>query len=188
MRRKLIVAFIVIVLLIAYGLLGIDYTKQRKEHETLAVSVADMTQKLQQIPTSARYLEQILAAAEANLAATQSALPTKPNSTQIINRILKLADECQVKAIPLATQPWSPEKAGKGYLVFGLQLTVHGGFDQFVNFINKLENGEFDTLIIADLSITRVINEAEAEALLETTPPIMANLDVAIYARSVTSD
>ena len=188
MRRKLIVAFIIIVLLVAYGLLGIDYTKQRQEHEALAVSIADTTQKLQQIPAPAQNLEQRLAAAEASLAATQSALPGKPNSTQIINRILKLADECQVKVIPLATQQWSSEKTGKGYLAFGLQLTVQGGFDQFVNFINNLENGEFDTLIIDDLSVTRVIFETDGEVLPDRTVHVMANLGVVIYARSVTSD
>ena len=188
MRRRLIIAFIIIVLLVAYGLLGIDYTKQRKEHETLAVSVADMTQKLQQIPTPPQNLEQRLAVAEASLAATQSAFPTKPNSTQIINRILKLADEYQVKAIPLATQQWSSEKTGKGYLAFGLQLTVQGRFEQFVNFMNKLENGEFDTLVIEDLSVTRVINKTDGEVLPDRALSIIANLHVTIYARSVTSD
>ncbi len=93
-----------------------------------------------------------------------------------------------MKVIPLATQQWSSEKTGKGYLVFGLQMTVQGGFDQFVNFINKLENGEFDTLIIEDLSVTRVINKTDGEVLPDGTIHVMANLDVAIYARSVTSD
>ena len=188
MRRKLIVAFIIIVLLVAYGLLGIDYAKQRREHKTLAGSITEMTQELQQIPAPPQNLEQRLAAAEVSLEAARSAFPAKPNSTQIINQILKLADECQVKVIPLATQQWSAEKAGKGYLAFGVKLTVQGGFAQFVNFMNKLENGEFDTLIIEDLSVTRVINTEAEKASLDTTPRIKANLDVAIYARSLTSD
>ena len=188
MRRKFIIAFIIIVLLVAYGFLGIDYTKQRKEHEALAVSIADMTQELQQIPAPAQNLEQRLAAAEASLATAQSAFPGKPNSTQLINRILKLADECQVKVIPLTTQQWSSEKVGKGYLTFDLQMTVQGRFDQFVNFIDRLENGEFSTLVIEDLSVTRVINKAEGRVLPDTTPSIKANLDVAIYARSAAVD
>ena len=188
MRRKLIVAFIIIVLLVAYGLLGIDYKKQRQEQEALVIASSNITQQLRQIPALPQNLEQRLALAEANLATAQSAFPSKPNSTQIINRILKLADECQVKAIPLATRQWSSEKTDKGYLAFGLQMTVQGRFDQFVNFINKLENGEFDTLIIENLSVTRVINKVEGEALLDITPPIMANLDVAIHARALTSD
>ncbi|MFC1914610.1 hypothetical protein ACFLXF_04995 [Chloroflexota bacterium] len=188
MKYKLIIAFIIIVLLVGYGLLGIDYVKQRQGHDALAVSMAEMARELQQIPAPAQNLEQRLAAAAASLAATQSAFPAKPNSTQIINRILKLADECQVKAIPLVTQQWSSEKAGKGYLAFGLQLTVQGRFDQFVDFMNQLENGEFDTLVIEDLSVTKVTNKAEGKALPDTTSPIKANLDVAIYARSVTDD
>ena len=147
-----------------------------------------MTQELQQIPAPPQNLEQRLAVAEASLATAQNAFLGKPNSTQIINRILKLADECQVKVIPLATQQWSSEKTGKGYLVFGLQLTVQGSFDQFVNFINKLENGEFNTLSIENLSVTRVINKTDGEALPDGTVNVMANLGVVIYARSVTVD
>ncbi|MFC1917970.1 hypothetical protein ACFLXH_04880 [Chloroflexota bacterium] len=186
MRRKLIVAFIIIVLLVAYGLLGLDYAKQRREHETLAVSIIEITRELRQIPASPQNLEQRLAAAETSLESAQSAFPAKPNSTQIINQILKLADEYQVKAIPLATQQWSSEKAGNGYLVFRVKLTVQGGFDQFVNFVNKLENEEFDTLIIEDLIVTRVIVAEKAPP--DTATSIKANLDVAIYARLLTSD
>ena len=118
----------------------------------------------------------------------EDAFPGRTNSTQIINRILKLADEYQVKAIPLATRQWSVEKAGKGYLSFGLQLTVQGRFDRFVDFMNKLENEEFDTIVVESLSVTRVTSKAEGKALPYTTPPVKANLDVAIYALGATDD
>lgn len=182
MRRKLIIALITVVLLVAYGLLAIDYAQQRRGHEELTVSLAEMTRQLQQIPAPPQGLEQKLAAAEASLAATQSAFPARPNSTQIINRILKLADERQVKVIPLATQEWSLDRTGTGYLVFGLQLTVQGGFYQFVNFLNQLESGDFGALIIQDLSVTRTTDNTSAQI------PVIASLEVAIYSRSAPPD
>lgn len=188
MHRKLIISCIIIVLLAAYGLFGIDYMKQCKTREALASAITNVTQELKQVPAPPQNLEQRLAAAQASLAAARSAFPGKPNSTQIINRILKLADECQVKAIPLATQEWSSEKIGKGYLVFRIQMTVQGNFARFVDFLNKLENEEFETLAIENLRVTRPIRKTDENAANDQASPIIASLDVAIYARVMTSE
>ena len=188
MKTKLIILLLIMASLAAYGFLGTGYLKQRQGQAVLASSITDTSQELKQVPTPPTDLESRLAAAQARLTAAQSAFPGKPNSTQIINKILKLADECQVKAIPLSTQEWSPEKTRKGYLVFRLHMTVKGDFPQFVNFVGRLENGEFETLIIESLSVTRLIQKAEENAIPEQTLPITAGLDVAIYARSTDAD
>lgn len=174
MRTKLIIACLFVALVAAYGLMGMDYLKQHKEQAALASAITGVTQKLAQTPQATQNLEQKLAAAQASLAAAQNVFPGNLNSTQVIDKILKLADERQVKAIPLATKPWSPE-SGKGYPVFRLHMTVEGGFSQFVDFISRLEKADFATLVIENLSVTRRTRQIEEKS-------ISASLDVAIYS------
>ncbi len=186
MKGKLIITLIVIASVVVYAYFGMGYMKQRNEHETLASHITDVSQTLAQMPEPPQDLEQRLAAAQASLAAEQGAFPSKMNSTHIINSILKLADDCDVKAIPLITRPWSIENVGKyGYHVFRLDVTVEGSFPKLVSFVSKLENGEFRTLIMEDLSVTRVTEQSEGETVTEG---ITASLGLAIYTQSAASE
>ena len=177
MKKKLLIILLIIILLGAYYLFGTDYMRQRREHEALSSRINDATLLLAQIPPLPQDLEQQLASAQANLIAEQSTFPTRMNSTRIINTILRLADECQVKAIPLVTQPWTQVDIGEHkYNVFRLNLAVTGDFIQLVSFISKLENGEFKTLIIDDLSVNRASEDNRGTV-------IDASVDLAIYIR-----
>ena len=165
------------------------YFKQRKGWEALTSQITEVTQTLAQIPGPAQDLEQRLAAAQASLAAEQNAFPSEMNSTQIINTILKLATVCEVKAIPLVTQPWSTEHIGEhDYHVFRLNVVVRGSYSQLVTFVSQLEKGEFKTLIVKDLSVTRVTEQPEGETVTEGTIPVTASLELAIYTQSPTSE
>ena len=189
MRSKLLITVLIITLLVVYYLFGMDYMKQRMEHEALTSQIADVVQTLEQIPRPPDDLETRLAVAQASLAAEQSTFPSQMNSTQVINTILKLADDCEVKAIPLVTQLWSMETVGEhSYYVLRLNVAVEGSFSQLLNFVSKLENGEFKTLIVENLSVTRVTEQLEEESTSEGTIPITASLDLAIYTQSPTSD
>jgi len=185
----LLIALLIIILLVVYYILGMDYMKQRRQNAVLASHLTSVSQSLAQVPEPPPDLEQRLADARASLAARQSAFPDKPNSTQLINTILHLADDCGVKAIPLVTSPWSREDTGEhGYYVFRLSIAAAGSYSQLVNFISKLENGQFETLIVEDLSVTRVSDRSEAGGVVEGTIPVTASLDLAIYARPPGSD
>jgi hypothetical protein len=94
MTSKLIISIFIIASLAVYGLLGTGYFKERQGQAAIAASTANVTQELEQTPAPDADMPQKLVAAQANLAAAQSAFPGKPNSTQVINQILKLADAC----------------------------------------------------------------------------------------------
>ncbi len=185
-RNRLIVGFLIVALAAVYYFLGIDYMKQRRLQAGIASDIADTAQLARQVPQPPQDLPARLAAAQARLAGAQSTLPGKPNSTQVINKILMLAEECQVKAIPLTTEYWSADKTGKGYLVLRLHLTIQGGFLEFASFVGKLENG-FDTLRIENLNVTRIVKKADEKAVPDVTPSVTSSLDVAIYAKSADS-
>ena len=199
MKSRLPIIILIIILSVVYYLFGTDYMNQRQEQEVLTTQIAEVTQTLGEIPEPPQNLEQRLEAAQASLAVEQSVFPTKVNTTHVIDTILRLADDCEVKAIPLVTQPWSKENIGEhGYYVFRLNVVVEGSFSQLVIFVSRLENGKFDTLIVENISVTRLSQQsedesaedesAEDESVAEETIPIMASLDIAIYTQSLTSD
>lgn len=193
-KSRLAIVILVIILVVVYYRLGMDYMNQRQEQEVLTSQITEVTQALGEIPQPTQNLEQLLEAAQANLAVEQSVFPSQVNTTRVIDTILRLAAECEVKAIPLVTDPWAIENIGEhSYYVFRLNVAVEGSFSQFVIFVSKLENGKFDTLIVENISVTRLSQQseeesAEDESVAEETIPIMASLDIAIYTQSLTSD
>ena len=100
-----------------------------------------------------------------------------------------MSDVCEVKAIPLVTQPWSIENVGEhDYYVLRLNIAVEGSFSQVVSFISKLENEEFKTLTAKDLTVTRVSEQSKGETVTERTIHVTASLALAIYTPSPASE
>jgi hypothetical protein len=175
----------VVVLLVVYYLMGTAYLKQHRENKTLASQIQEMTLMLAQVPVSPADLEQRLKAAENDFETTRTFFPERLNTTQVVNSILRLAENTGVKAIPLVTQPWSLENVGGyDYSVFRLDISVTGTFTKLVNFINQLETSELQTLIIESLSAERITDNPREE----DTIPVGASLAIAIYARPSAAD
>jgi len=166
-----------VVLLAVNCFLGMDYLRQRQKNEALTSQFAEVTQTIADAPGPPQDLEQKLAEAEASLADAQSTLPRDINGTRVINAILKLAEACEVKAIPLSTRPWSADNIGKGYYVFRLNMSISGSFPQLNSFVSKLKNGEFESLVVESLSVTRVPTSSG------DTVSVTASLGLAIYTR-----
>jgi len=188
MKGKLLVVLLIVTLLVAYAYLGTGYLKQHQGQEALTSQLADATQTLAQMPEPPGDLEQRLEAAQARLSAAEHSFPASLNSTGVINTILKQADSCGVKAIPIVTKPWSMEKVGEhNYYVLRLNVVASGSFAQLLAFVDKLEKGEFETLIVEELRVTRVTEETEGSVTGEAMP-LSASLDLAIYTQPPTSD
>jgi hypothetical protein len=181
--RNLLTALLVVVLLVAYYLMGTGYLKQRREHAALAFQLTDTTRALALIPNPPGDLEARLTAARDSREKVKDMLPGQMSSTSIVNTILKLADDGKVKAIPLITQPWTTVNMG-GYecSVFRLSVTVTGTFPQLVSFVNQLENGELKTLIVEDISVYRATGTSGGITPGKTAP-VNASLNLAIYTQ-----
>jgi len=185
MKRKIAILLITLAVLAAGGYYGLDYEKQQKDQEKIAADTGKVAQEIAGIPEPAADLAPRLAAAEAGLAAVPTTYPGKPNRTQVINRILTLADQYKVKAIPLSTQDWTPETNAGGYIVFRLHLSARGNFAPLADFVRALEKGMFGSpLAVEGVAVTSSMELAGGgKAVLETTP-VTASLEVAIYAKS----
>jgi hypothetical protein len=146
----------------------------------MASRTEEVAQMLVQIPTFPADLEEQLIEAQSSYETVLNSFPDQLNTTTIINAILRLADEVGVKAIPLITQSWTPEKINnQDYSVFRLSVTLSGDFAGLANFIDQMETGEPPTLAIESLLIDRATDLTDGE----TAPPYEAKLEIAIYAR-----
>jgi Tfp pilus assembly protein PilO len=179
--KKLLIILLVAVLLVVYYLLGTGYLKQRREYAALSSRVADTTLALAQMAKPPDDLETKLAAAQADLDAARGLLPAKPSSTKLVNTILRLAEACKVKAIPLSTSPWAKGSIGDySYEIFRINIAVTGGFTDLVNFVDRLENGEISSLTVENINVTR-----DTMSGAEGTPgkPVSATITLAIYTQ-----
>ena len=180
MKNKAVITSLIIAMIVLLAVncfLGMDYLRQRQKNEALTSEIAGVTQTLASTPGPLPDLEQKLAEAEASLAEAQNALPRDINSTRVINAILKLAEACEVKAIPLSTRPWSADNIGKGYYIFRINMAISGGFAQVNSFVSKLKNGEYESLVVESLSVSRV------SASSGDTVNVAASLGLAVYTR-----
>jgi hypothetical protein len=182
--RKLLVIILVAALLAVYYLYGTDYRERRHNNAALTSQIAGASLQLAQIPPSPADIKQRQAAASANLDKEKSAFPAQLNSTQLVNVILKLAETTGVKAIPLITQPWTTVTVNEtDYPVFRLNIAANGTYAQLIDFINRLETGEPETLVIGGLTVVRVTGLSANETETGDARPLDANLSMAIYGR-----
>lgn len=152
------------------------YLQERRENKSLVSRITGTEQMLALIPESPPDLQQRLSAARAGYQAAREEFPLPLDTTGIIDGILKIADETGVKAIPLITQPWTPESVGgHPYSVFRLSVTATGDFTELAGFINRLESGEPRTLVIESLLADRITESPEAL--------FAAKMEIAVYAR-----
>ncbi len=187
--RKPLIIILVLVLLVVYYLMGTDYQKQRRQHQSLASQITETTQTLAQVPPPPADLEQRLAAAQEDLEAIKNSFPSYTNSTRIINTILRLAEEIGVKAIPLVTQPWTTESVkGQDYSVFRLNLAVTGTFAQLTDFLSRLEKGKPETLVIEYLSVDRASEPSGGDSDGGDRIQVNASLKIAIYSLPPATD
>ncbi len=181
---KVLVIVLVVGLLAVYYFLGTDYRDKRRQQAALDSQMAGAAQQLAQIPPAPTDLEQRLAAANITLERAKNAFPAPLDSTRIVNAVLKLADETGIKAVPLITQPWSIENFNEvDYPVFRLNIAASGTFAELTDFINRLENGETETMVIVDLKVDRITGTPAGEGETGAGIPVDASLDIAVYAR-----
>jgi len=187
--RKLLIIILVVVLLVVYSLVGTDYQKQRRQHETLMSQITEVTQTLAQVPPPPADLEQRLISAQEELDAEKNSFPSYTNSTRIINTILKLAERIGVKAIPLITQPWTIESVkDQDYSVFRLSVAVTGTFTQLSSFLSSLEKGKPETLVIEYMSVNRVSEYSEGESAASDNIQVNAGLKIAIFSLPLSTE
>ena len=182
--RKLLVAVLVIALLAVYYVIGTDYLQQRRDNESLASRIIESTQALALIPVPPADLETRLADARTGLEEVKNVFPEQLNSTRIIDYILKLADEVGVKAIPLLTQPWAVQPVeGKDYSILRLQVAVAGTYNEMFSFLNGLESGDYETLVMERVTVNGITTAFREGGTYGDSIRIDAQFEIAVYSQ-----
>ena len=75
-----------------------------------------------------------------------------------------------------------------GYHVFRLNIAVKGSYSRLVSFVSGLERGEYQTLVVEDLTVTRITEQPQAEHVDEDTEIVTASLKLAVYTQSPISN
>jgi hypothetical protein len=128
-------------------------------------------------------MEARLTAAQADLAAAQSALPERFNRNNIIDYIIKLSRQCQVEVLPISSQGWGVETAGQSYPVLKLNAIITGTFAQANDFIYKLQHGAYRALVIPDISVARQSAPEPSGVFSAEQTKVTVRLTISIYAR-----
>jgi len=181
--RKIIVILLVVILLVGYYIFGTGYLREKKERVLLISQLAEATGALALIPAPPTGLDVEVTAANTSLENVKADLPEMMSSTRVVNDILSLAEECNVKAIPLVTQSWVAENVQDySYAVFRLNVEVTGDLSRLVDFMEKLEENKQPTLVIEEIKVNRP-TDLSGESTAPVEIQVSAYLNLAIYSQ-----
>lgn len=161
---------------VAYVALGTSIVREKWDQDALSAqidlgegvlqSVADARQDLEESQTR-------LTEAEQELAAAETAFPTKLDSKDILETILRHVGESQVHLLRIdIREPITEVDGASAYNVLGLDLDVEGNFGQLVAFLAALENSATSTTRIGSFTLE---DKGEEKTL---------NLELLTYAQS----
>ena len=182
--KRLLLIIVIFTVLAAYYILGTDYLKEKRQNTALAADIEDTTLLLMEIPPLPAELKERLEAVQNELDSTLKRLPAEPNTTKIIDYILQLGEYSGIKVIPIFTQPWETESY-EGYDVsaFRFSLSVLGTSSQFLKFFSKLENADFETLIIQNLEVYRDDDFEYLKSISSDLVKVQADIQLVVYGR-----
>jgi len=173
-RPTMLAIAVIILLAIAYGLLGILLGGELLDRMNLAAEVALVEQSL----AEAQELHQKrpdelrgeIAAAQATLTAALSSFPSEAEGTQYLSKIYQYARDGGVEIVSLQAQP-TPE-GEEAYNVKQFQLQATGSIPRLTAFLSQIEEGTAETLTLTDVSIV----EAEGVHTLNASLTLYTSL------------
>ena len=179
----LIIVAALIIVIAANALVWKNRLDKGSEINLLTGEIARVSREIKNSPDPPADLQSRLAAARADLTAAQTAFPAQFNRNDIIDYIINLSRECQVEVLPISSQGWVAEKASQSYPVLKLNATLTGSFAQANEFIDKLKNGKYGTLLIPEISFTRLSSPDSSGVFSGEQTMVTARLSISIYAR-----
>ena len=189
MNKKLTIPLLAVLLLFVYLYWGTDYIYNmafdgsHPEHEQLSLQIDTAKKELQNMHGPSEELEQQLAELEEAKSVEQNKIPAEIDDGQLIRFVLQIAQDCNVKAIPLVTRPLTSINVENNiYSVLQLNVNISGEFDDCVAFINRLENSSFGSLIIEQITISADNDFAEGSPD-EGSLPIEGQIRLLLYAQ-----
>jgi hypothetical protein len=177
-----LMAVLLVGIIVADVLVWQDHFRNRAEAAALNDQIAAVEQKIIDTPAPPVDLSARLEAAQADLAAAETALPAAINRNDVIDYLIRLANDCGVEAVPLIIDGWAPESPGSSYSVLKLDVTLTGTLAGVTQMISMLQSSWYQSLTISNLSVSR--KGALTSSGFGDATPVTAGMNIVIYASS----
>jgi hypothetical protein len=179
----LVITVLLVGIIVANILVWHDHLGKRAEANALTGQIARVNQKIKGVPVPPEDLAARLATAQAELKAAESAIPATINRNDVIDYIIKLADECQVDVVPLIVEGLIPQNTGASYSALKLNITVTGSLAGVTRLIAELQDSQYKSLTITNLTIARQDQSGASSGFGDATP-VTVGMNIALYTYS----
>jgi Tfp pilus assembly protein PilO len=184
-QTRLLTIVLALVLVVALAYLMTDYARQQKRQAVFIDQIENSARSLSLLPTPQAGLEQQLAdITAANARAQQTLSNNSLNSTAVIDSLLILADNCNLKVTPLTTQSWINKKvADSSYRALPLELQVEGSLGGLIDFVKMIDDSQkYPNLLISEMDIEN--DSVPSDNLGPAASPVTGQLSVTIVIRT----
>ena len=156
--------------------LGVLYNGDQSDQDDLEDQIAqnEPLKKILEDDRANKDLDKLLDDANDRLVEVEALIPAEKDSTDVIEMLMEMTKESGIDMPPLAgrvSQATTTTIAGNEYYVITFNLTPTGSYDQVLDFINLLENGEMENITL------------EYTALVDSGSSWSANLSGVYYSR-----
>ncbi len=152
---NLILTGVILLALAGLIIIGVFYMSEESEQDDIADEIAQKEVELADLQANSTDEESVLNAALARLEAANEGFPSNLDATDIIALILDYSAETHVDILPLNTQPATViDIEGQSYMSVSFSATIHGTFQNVLDFINKLESGSINTFSVSGVNLS----------------------------------
>lgn len=154
---KILGACLFIILLVAIYIFATGYFKQIERINQTSTYISDLNAEIVSVDNQVKDLssgqDQRLAQAEASLKAAQEAAAINRITTnQVVENILRLGQENQVKVIPLTTNDGEDATLGNNtYQRSEITVTVTGQWNRIINFLSALQSYSSNPIVYKEI-------------------------------------
>ncbi len=171
-----------VAIIVANVVLWRNNESKQSQIDELNNEISQVHQGIAGTPPPSGDLESKLAAAQSELETAQNALPGNVNGNDVIDYIIGVAEECRVEVVPLVVRGWSPGETGDYYGVLKLSGTVTGSLENATDFMTRLQEGKYPSLVITGCSVQRIDQAELSSSVLNV--PVIINISIAVYGSS----
>lgn len=144
------------VALVGLAVLAVMYIQEWREQGALASEIEAARQSLAEYGDAAGRQER-LAAAEAELAAEQTAFPSVLSGPAIVGALMQLAEENGLRVADIKTQSGTENQVGEHiYRALSVHVQVEGTLRALRTFVGDVESGALQAVRVGELSITGI--------------------------------
>jgi Tfp pilus assembly protein PilO len=183
MLVKIALAILIIAAIAVGGIFYSDYLSQSTQAESVNTAIQNdknantvTSKNIQKINGEIVETNQKMDSIKAAILSEENVLPDKTNPNEIVKEIISQSKSSGVNIVSLNTQDWAKTTIDKlNYQVLRINLGGKGQQAGIVDFIGKMQNTIYKTLVIDNISVTRPLDPLDTD--------IIAELNLAVYAR-----